>query len=33
MALGGVFAASDRRYRQELKSAAKVPESTSGVVV
>jgi cytochrome c-type biogenesis protein CcmF len=33
MALGGFFAASDRRYRQESRSAKKILEPTSGVVV
>jgi cytochrome c-type biogenesis protein CcmF len=33
MALGGLFAASDRRYRQESKAAAKATESIRGAVV
>ena len=33
MSLGGIFAASDRRYRQESKIVSDSPESIKGVVV
>jgi cytochrome c-type biogenesis protein CcmF len=33
MAMGGLFAASDRRYRRETMSAAKIPEPINGAIV